>query len=141
MNLETSRHTCLVNSVRAHDYTVSHAVFVCFLQSVCKTGRVVIAHEAPLTTGFASEVSATLQVRIPCLFYCWLFNVKPSLAGRCLLMLYFYLISCTFNICYVANCLLRLFTCACCMLLFTHACYCIHVAWFMLCLKNNLHST
>ena len=30
-------------------------------QSVCKTGRLVVAHEAPLTAGFASEVSATVQ--------------------------------------------------------------------------------
>ena len=32
------------------------------LQSVCKTGRLVIAHEAPLTNGFGSEISATIQV-------------------------------------------------------------------------------
>ena len=32
------------------------------LQSVCKTGRMVIAHEAPLTAGFAGEISSTIQV-------------------------------------------------------------------------------
>ena len=63
MNLHL--HTCLLRSVRAHDYTILQnldVVFVCFLQSVCKTGRVVIAHETPLTTGFASEISATLRL-------------------------------------------------------------------------------
>ena len=34
-----------------------------YLQSVCKTGRLVIAHEAPITQGFAAEISATIQVR------------------------------------------------------------------------------
>ena len=34
------------------------------IQSVCKTGRIVIAHEAPITQGFAAEISATIQVRI-----------------------------------------------------------------------------
>jgi len=29
--------------------------------SVCKTGRLVIAHEAPVTSGFASEISSTIQ--------------------------------------------------------------------------------
>lgn len=40
------------------------SVKVCYinLQSVCKTGRVVIAHEAPLTAGFAGEISSTIQV-------------------------------------------------------------------------------
>jgi pyruvate/2-oxoglutarate/acetoin dehydrogenase E1 component len=33
------------------------------LQSVRKTGRCVIGHEAPLTGGFASEISATIQER------------------------------------------------------------------------------
>ena len=37
---------------------------MCLLQSVCKTGRLVIAHEAQLTAGFASEVSSTIQVSI-----------------------------------------------------------------------------
>ncbi|KAL3309641.1 hypothetical protein Ciccas_011810 [Cichlidogyrus casuarinus] len=30
-------------------------------QSVCKTGRVIIAHEAPLTSGFGAELSASIQ--------------------------------------------------------------------------------
>jgi len=33
------------------------------LQSVKKTGRVIIAHEAPMTNGFGAEVTATIQVR------------------------------------------------------------------------------
>lgn len=32
-------------------------------ESVCKTGRVVVAHEAPRTGGFAGEVAATIQER------------------------------------------------------------------------------
>lgn len=32
------------------------------IQSVKKTGRLLIAHEAPLTAGFASEIAATVQV-------------------------------------------------------------------------------
>jgi 2-oxoisovalerate dehydrogenase E1 component beta subunit len=31
-------------------------------QSVIKTGRLLISHEAPLTGGFASEISSTVQV-------------------------------------------------------------------------------
>lgn len=33
------------------------------MQSVNKTGRLIISHEAPLTGGFASEVSSTIQER------------------------------------------------------------------------------
>lgn len=33
------------------------------LQSVKKTGRVIIAHEAPMTNGFGAEITATVQVR------------------------------------------------------------------------------
>lgn len=33
------------------------------VQSVCKTGRTVIAHEAPVTQGFAAEVASAIQVR------------------------------------------------------------------------------
>jgi 2-oxoisovalerate dehydrogenase E1 component beta subunit len=33
------------------------------LESVKKTGRLVIAHEAPMTGGFASEIAATIQER------------------------------------------------------------------------------
>ncbi len=32
------------------------------MQSVAKTGRLVIAHEAPYTMGFAAEIAATVQV-------------------------------------------------------------------------------
>ena len=32
------------------------------IQSVCKTGRLIIAHEAPLTAGFAGEIASTIQV-------------------------------------------------------------------------------
>jgi len=31
-------------------------------QSVVKTGRLLIAHEAPLTGGFAAEIASTIQV-------------------------------------------------------------------------------
>ena len=37
-------------------------IFSCF-QSVVKTGRLLIAHEAPITMGFAAEIAATVQVR------------------------------------------------------------------------------
>lgn len=33
----------------------------CKLQSVKKTGRVIIAHEAPKTSGFGAELAATIQ--------------------------------------------------------------------------------
>lgn len=33
------------------------------LQSARKTGRVIIAHEAPMTNGFGAEIAATVQVR------------------------------------------------------------------------------
>jgi len=32
------------------------------IQSVVKTGRLLIAHEAPLTGGFAGEIASTIQV-------------------------------------------------------------------------------
>jgi len=36
------------------------------LQSVVKTGRLLIAHEAPLTGGFAAEIASTIQVIYLC---------------------------------------------------------------------------
>lgn len=32
-------------------------------QSVKKTGRLIIAHEAPITNGFGAEIAAAVQVR------------------------------------------------------------------------------
>ena len=40
-------------------------------QSVLKTGRLVVTHEAPLTGGFASEIAATIQER------CFLYLESP----------------------------------------------------------------
>ena len=34
------------------------------MQSVLKTGRLLIAHEAPLTGGFAGEIASTAQVSL-----------------------------------------------------------------------------
>ncbi|GAA0346496.1 transketolase C-terminal domain-containing protein [Bowmanella denitrificans] len=45
-------------------------------QSVVKTGRLLISHEAPLTGGFASEVAATIQER------CFL-NLESPIARVC----------------------------------------------------------
>lgn len=33
-------------------------------QSVVKTGRLLISHEAPVTGGFAAEISSTVQVSV-----------------------------------------------------------------------------
>jgi pyruvate/2-oxoglutarate/acetoin dehydrogenase E1 component len=41
------------------------------VESVLKTGRLVVSHEAPLTGGFASEISATIQER------CFLYLESP----------------------------------------------------------------
>ena len=38
-------------------------VDVFIFQSVNKTGRLLIAHEAPITGGFAGEIATTVQVR------------------------------------------------------------------------------
>ena len=35
-----------------------------FVQSVNKTGRLMIAHEAPKTSGFGAEIASTIQVCI-----------------------------------------------------------------------------
>ena len=43
---------------------IYYATSYIIVQSVCKTGRMVIAHEAPLTQGFASEVASAIQVKI-----------------------------------------------------------------------------
>ena len=37
-------------------------LWFCLFKSVLKTGRLLIAHEAPLTGGFAGEISSTIQV-------------------------------------------------------------------------------
>lgn len=39
-------------------------VCVVSLQSVVKTGRLLISHEAPVTGGFASEICTTVQVSV-----------------------------------------------------------------------------
>lgn len=44
--------------------------FVFPFQSVAKTGRLLISHEAPLTGGFASEISSTVQVHGLFVFKC-----------------------------------------------------------------------
>lgn len=36
------------------------------LQSAQKTGRVLVAHEAPLTAGFGAEISSVIQVSLSC---------------------------------------------------------------------------
>jgi len=41
------------------------------VQSVMKTGRLLISHEAPLTGGFAGEIAATIQER------CFLYLESP----------------------------------------------------------------
>lgn len=37
-----------------------------FFQSVVKTGRLLISHEAPVTGGFAAEISSAVQVSECC---------------------------------------------------------------------------
>lgn len=44
----------------------------CVFQSVVKTGRLLISHEAPVTGGFAAEISTTVQVST---FICFLLDI------------------------------------------------------------------
>ena len=37
-------------------------IYVFVFQSVCKTGRLLISHEAPYTMGFAAEIATSVQV-------------------------------------------------------------------------------
>ena len=47
-----AHNLCLLNDVTCHDVS----------QSVKKTGRLVVSHEAQLTGGFAAEICSTIQV-------------------------------------------------------------------------------
>uniref|UniRef100_A0AC11ELI3 Branched chain keto acid dehydrogenase E1 subunit beta n=1 Tax=Ovis aries TaxID=9940 RepID=A0AC11ELI3_SHEEP len=64
-------------------------------KSVIKTGRLLVSHEAPLTGGFASEISSTVQVKL------WIMNSwrKVSL-GTCLGSLLLPLVTCSTVICF-----------------------------------------
>lgn len=41
-----------------------HTINLFAFQSVVKTGRLLISHEAPVTGGFAAEISSTVQVSV-----------------------------------------------------------------------------
>ncbi|KAK2162363.1 hypothetical protein LSH36_100g12041 [Paralvinella palmiformis] len=58
-------------------YLNHETIIHCFcLQSVTKTGRLLIAHEAPLTGGFAGELAASVQQE------CFL-NLEAPIARVC----------------------------------------------------------
>lgn len=44
------------------NYLDFHFFFFFFNQSVQKTGRLLVAHEAPVTGGFAAEIASEIQV-------------------------------------------------------------------------------
>ena len=50
-------------SIKGEIYAIHFIICNCVLQSVQKTGRLVIAHEAPLTGGFGGEIASTIQVQ------------------------------------------------------------------------------
>lgn len=52
-----------VAKVTTNSYYFTVFNIMLWLQSVTKTGRVIIAHEAPITAGFAGEISSTIQVK------------------------------------------------------------------------------
>jgi len=54
--------SCLSRSAKYGDVKKCGLRIVFVLQSVVKTGRLLIAHEAPLTGGFAAEIASTVQV-------------------------------------------------------------------------------
>ena len=63
------------------------------LNSVKKTGRCIISHEAPYTGGFGAEIAASIQVKLYALardeklktimHWSWMKNEKPSPSLNC----------------------------------------------------------